>query len=105
MRKEQRNPQDTFWIQCAKMAMGETARVLLDTARELATWEEFIQALKPKFLLHTEEYHLRVGTHSLQMNGDCHRLHFIIQTYNLVFSEYLHGTFLINMLKALYRYL
>ena len=31
------------------MAMGETARGLFDTTREIATWDEFMQALKPKF--------------------------------------------------------
>ena len=70
MRKEQRNLHDAVAIQYAKMAMGETARGLFDTTREFATWEEFMQALKPKFLLHTAEYQLLVETHSWQMNGD-----------------------------------
>ena len=50
--------------------MGETARGLFDTTRVFATWEEFMQSLKPKFLLHTAEYKLLVEAHSLQMNGD-----------------------------------
>ena len=64
-----------------------------------------MQTLKPKFLLHTAEYQLLVETHSWQMNGDWPRFHAIIQTYKLFISEYLHGTLLINMLKALDHYL
>ena len=60
MRKEQRNLQDAVVIHYAKMAMGDTARGLFDTTSEIATWEEFMQALKPKFLLHTAEYQLLV---------------------------------------------
>ena len=52
MRKEQRNLQDAVAIQYAKMSIGETARGLFDATCEFETWEEFIQALKPKFLLH-----------------------------------------------------
>ena len=78
MRKEQRNLQDAVAIQYAKMAMRETARGLFDTTREFGTWEEFMQALKPKFLLHTAEYQLLVETYSRQMTGDCPRFHAII---------------------------
>ena len=64
-----------------------------------------MQSLNPRFLLHTVEYQLLVETHSLQMNGDWPRFNAIIQTYMLFISEYFHGTFLINMLKALKPYL
>ena len=70
MRKEQRNLQDAVAIQYAKMARGETARGLFDATREFATWEKFMQAFKPKFLLHTAEYQLLVETNSWQINGD-----------------------------------
>ena len=60
MRKEQRNLHDAAAIQYAKIAIGETARGLFDNTREFATWEEFMQALEPKFLLHTAEYQLLV---------------------------------------------
>ena len=92
MRKEQRNLQDTVAIQYAKMAVRETARGFFDTTREFETWEEFMQALKQKFLLHTAEYQLLVETHSWHMNGDWPRFHAIIQTYKLFISEYFHGT-------------
>ena len=61
LRKEQRNLQDAVAIQYAKMAMGETARGHFDTTRELATWEEFMQELKPKFMLHTAHGGALVG--------------------------------------------
>ena len=64
MRKEQRNLQDAVAIQYAKMVMGETYGGLIDPTHEFATWEEFMQALKPKFLLQTAEYQLSVETHS-----------------------------------------
>ena len=75
-----------------------------DTTHELATLDEFIQALNPKVLLHTAEYLLLVVTHSCQMNGDW-RFHTIIQTDKFFISEYFHGTLLINMLEALDSYL
>ena len=64
MRKDQHNRQDTVAIQYARIAMGETARGRFDTSREFATLEEFMQALKPKFLLHTSEYQDLVETNS-----------------------------------------
>ena len=67
--------------------MGGTARGLFDTTRGFAMWEEFIQALKPKFLLHTAEYQLLVDTHSWQMSGDWPRFHATIQIYKLFISE------------------
>ena len=46
------------------MAMGWTARGLLDVTREFAMWAEPMQALKPEFLLYTEEYLLeRIAPH------------------------------------------
>ena len=80
MLKKQRNLQDAVAILYAKMAMGKTARGRLDTTREFATWEESMQALKPKFLRHTAEYQLLVETHSWQNNGDWPRFHAIILT-------------------------
>ena len=85
--------------------MLETARGLYDTTRDFATWEEFMQALKPKFLLHTAEYQLLVETNSWQMSGICHRFHAIIHTYKLFISDYFHGTLIINMLKSMNPYL
>ena len=70
MRKEQRNLQDAVDIQYAKMAMRETSRGIFDTTSEIATLEEFMQALKPMFLLHTAEYQLLAETNSWHMNGD-----------------------------------
>ena len=51
-----------------------------------------MQALKPKFLLHTAKYQLLAETHSWQMNGDWPRFHAIIRTYKLFISEYFHDT-------------
>ena len=100
IRKEKRILQVAVAIQYAKMAMGGTARGLFVTTREFEAWEEFMQALKPKFLLHTAEYQLLVETHSWKMTGDCPRFHAIIQTSKLFISEDFHGTIVINILKA-----
>ena len=51
-----------------------------------------MQALKPKFLLHTAKYQLLVETHSRQMNGDWLGFHANIRTYKFFISEYFHGT-------------
>ena len=67
--------------------MSETDRGLFDTTREFATWEEFMQALKPKFLLHTVEYQLLVETHSWQMNGACPRFHYIKSPESLLAAQ------------------
>ena len=64
-----------------------------------------MQALKPKFLLHTAEYQLLVETHSWHMNGYWPRFDAIIQTYKLFISGHFNDTLLINMLKALDPYL
>ena len=60
-----------------------------------------MQALNPKFPLHTAESQLLVETHGLQMNGDWPGFHATTQTYELFVSECFHGTLFINMLKAL----
>ena len=76
-----------------------------DTTCEFATWEESMQALKPKFLLHTVEYQPLAETQTWQMHGDWPQFHAIILTYKLFISAYFHGTPLINTLKALDHYL
>ena len=86
MRKEQRNLKDAVAIQYVKLAMGETARGHFDTTSEFATWEEFMQALSAKFLLHTAEYQLLVETNRLQLIGEWPSFHAIIQTYKLFIS-------------------
>ena len=57
-RKTQWNLPDAVAVQYAIMAMGDSLRGLFPETQNYVIWETFVQALKPKFLLHTAEWSL-----------------------------------------------
>ena len=57
-RKTQRNLPDAVAVQYAIMAMGDSFRELFPATQIFENWKAFVQALKPKFLLHTAEWSL-----------------------------------------------
>jgi hypothetical protein len=105
MRKEQRDLPDAVAIQYAKMALGESIRGMFPTGTQFNNWDDFIQALKPKFLLHTADWSLYLETYHWQMNGDWPRFHAIVQTYRLFIDKEYHHALMLHMIKGLDPYL
>ena len=58
MRKEQRDLPDAVAIQYAKMALGESIRGMFPAGTQFESWESFVEALKPKFLMYTADWSL-----------------------------------------------
>ena len=96
---------DAVAIQYAKMALGESIRGMFPTGVQFTNWEDFIQALKPKFLLHTADWSLYLETQHWQMGGDWPRFHAIVQTYRLFIPKDFHHALMLHMIKALDPYL
>jgi hypothetical protein len=105
MRKEQRDLPDAVAIQYAKMALGESIRGMFPPNTQFDNWEDFVQKLKPKFLLHTADWSLYLETYHWQMNGDWPRFHAIVQTYRLFIPKDMHYTLMVHMIKGLDEYL
>ena len=57
-KKTQRNISDAVAVQYAIIAMSDSYRGLFPDAQTFDSWETFVQARKPKFLLHTAEWSL-----------------------------------------------
>ena len=61
-RKEQRDLPNAVAIQYSKMALGEFNRGMFPQGTQFDNWEAFVQALKPKFLMHTADWSLYLET-------------------------------------------
>ena len=104
-RKEQRDLPEAVAIQYAKMALGESIRGMFPQGTQFDNWEAFVQALKPKFLMHTADWSLYLETQHWQMQGDWPRFHAIVQTYRLFIPKEFHPSLMLHMIKALDPYL
>jgi hypothetical protein len=103
--KQQRNLSDAVAIQYAILAMGDSFRGLLPPSVTFTKWDEFIQALKPKFMLHTAEWSLYLECTHWKQEADWPSFHAKIQTYRLFLDRSLDPSLLILMTAALPDYL
>ena len=87
------------------MAMGDAYRGLLPDDVSCRTWEVFVQALKPKFLLHTAEWSLFLELKQWQAERDWPRFHAKVQAYRLFLDKALEPAIKIFIVAAFPDYL
>ena len=100
-RKEQRNLPDAVAIQHVIIVMGGTLRGIFRLGQTFPNWNEFVNDLKPKFMLHNAYWSLFLESEQLNMRGEWHGFHSVVHAYKLCLDPSLHPALMVNVIKAL----
>ena len=78
---------------------------MFDTEHQFASWHEFLNVLKPKYLQHTSGWGLYTESHYGKMNGDWPRFHSIVHTYRMFIPQELQNALMVNMIEGMDSYM
>ena len=100
-RKEQRHLPHHVAVNYATVALGDFARGLIPPGMTFASWDAFVDFLRPKFQLRNAEWALFQETGHWKMNGDFLSYHAMVQSYRKFLSPELHPALMINFIAGL----